>query len=355
MLPAYAAIDNPLDITTVGLANPRIFGDTTQAVLDDPGVGGAVLAFIPGAPEFQMVRCRSLLPAIERSPKPVAFAMFGDDSELVEEFPRTLRERNIPFIRSPDRALRAMGHVNAYGRSRARAAGAAAKLAQPVQIAERGSVAEYRAKDYLRTLGIAVPKGGLAKTADEACKIAKDIGYPVVLKAQSAALMHKSDAGGVIINIADEAALRAQWSVLQTNIARAKPGLALDGVLVEGMAKPGLEMIIGARRDPEWGPVLVVGLGGIWTEALKDVVLLSPDVSEDEIVAALGTLKGAAMLDGLRGAPPSDKCAIAQIAAKLGALMRATPDLLDIEINPLVAYPQGALALDALMITAETK
>jgi acetate---CoA ligase (ADP-forming) len=125
-------------------------------------------------------------------------------------------------------------------------------------------------------------------------------------------------------------------------------------VLIEGMAKPGLELIIGARRDPEWGPVLVVGLGGIWTEALKDVVLLSPDVSEDEIVAALGTLKGAALLDGLRGAPPSDKHAIAQIAARLGALMRATPELLDIEINPLVAYPQGAVALDALMITAET-
>ena len=354
MLPAYAAIDNPLDITTVGLANPRIFGDTAQAVLDDPVVGGAVLAFIPGAPEFQMVRCRSLLPAIEHSPKPVAFSMFGDETHLVEEFPRTLRERNLPLFRSPDRALRAMAHVNAYGRSRARGERAPTAPAQPILIAERGPVAEYRAKDYLRALGIAVPKGTLARSADEAAAIAKDIGYPVVLKAQSAALMHKSDAGGVIVGIADDAVLRAQWSVLQTNIARAKPGLALDGVLIEGMAKPGLEMIVGARRDPEWGPVLVIGLGGIWTEALKDVVLLSPDAGEEEIVAALGTLKGAALLDGLRGAPPNDKRAIAQVGVKLGALMRAAPDLLDIEINPLVAYPEGALALDALMITAET-
>jgi len=113
-------------------------------------------------------------------------------------------------------------------------------------------------------------------------------------------------------------------------------------------------MIVGARRDPEWGPVLVIGLGGIWTEALKDVALLSPDVGEDEIVEALGRLKGAALLEGLRGAPASDKRAIAQIAATLGALMRATPALLDIEINPLVGFPVGALALDALMITAET-
>jgi hypothetical protein len=113
-------------------------------------------------------------------------------------------------------------------------------------------------------------------------------------------------------------------------------------------------MIIGARRDPEWGPVLVIGLGGIWTEALKDVVLLSADLGEDEIVDALGSLKGAALLAGMRGAPPSDKRAIAQVAVKLGALMQATCELLDIEINPLVVYPKGALALDALMITAET-
>jgi acetate---CoA ligase (ADP-forming) len=354
MLPAYAAIDNPLDITTVGLANPRIFGDTAQAVLDDPGVGGVVLAFIPGAPEFQMVRCRSLLPAIEHSLKPVAFSMFGDETHLVEEFPRTLRERNLPLFRSPDRALRAMAHVNAYGRARLRTASVPAGTTQPIRIAERGAVAEYRAKEYFRTLGIGVLKGSLAKTVDEACAIDKDIGYPVVLKAQSAALLHKSDAGGVIIGIGDEAALRAQWPVLHANVAQAKPRLALDGVLVEGMAKPGREMIVGARRDPEWGPVLVIGLGGIWTEALKDVALLSPDVGEDEIVEALGRLKGAALLEGLRGAPASDKRAIAQIAATLGALMRATPALLDIEINPLVGFPVGALALDALMITAET-
>src|SRR5262249_22254911 len=152
MLPAYAAIDNPLDITTVGLANPRIFGDTAQAVLEDPGVGGVVLAFIPGAPEFQMVRCRSLLPAIEHSVKPVAFSMFGDETKLVEESPPTLRERNLPLFRSPDRALRAMANVNAYGRTRIRGARVSADVAQPIRIAERGPIAEFRAKEYFRTL-----------------------------------------------------------------------------------------------------------------------------------------------------------------------------------------------------------
>lgn len=354
MLPAYATIDNPLDITTVGLAQPQVFGNTAQAVLDDPGVGGLVLAFIPGAPEFQMVRCRSLLPAIEHAVKPVAFSMFGDETKLVDEFPRTLRERNVPLFRSPDRALRAMAHVSAYGRARQRAAAAPEGLAQPIIITERGPVAEFRAKAYLKELGIAVPEGSLVLNIDHAVAVADAIGYPVVLKAQSAALLHKSDAGGVIVGIKDAATLRDAWIVLKENVARAKPGLALDGVLVEAMAKPGLEMIVGARRDPDWGPIVLVGLGGIWTEALKDVALLSPDLGDDEIVAALGKLKGAALLEGLRGSPPSDKQAIARIAESLGALMRATPDLLDVEINPLMVYPDGAVALDALMITAET-
>ena len=197
MLPAYAAIDNPLDITTVGLANPRIFGDTAQAVLDDPGVGGVVLAFIPGAPEFQMVRCRSLLPVIEHSPKPVAFSMFGDETTLVEEFPRTLRERNLPLFRSPDRALRAMAHVNAYGRARCAATSAPATVAQPIRIAERGRSRNIAPRTISAPLGIAVPKGASRQDLDEACAVAQGIGYPVVLKAQSAALLHKSDAGGV--------------------------------------------------------------------------------------------------------------------------------------------------------------
>lgn len=353
MLPAYAAIDNPLDITTVGLAQPQVYGNMAQAMLDDPGVGGLVLAFAPGAPDLQMVRCRSLLPAIEHSAKPVALAMFGDETKLAEEFPRTLRERNLPLFRSPDRALRAMARVNAYGRARTRAMAAPLPLLRPLPILEQGHVPEYRAKVYLGALGIAVPAGGIARNIEEALGMAQSIGYPVVLKAQSPAVPHKTDFGGVILAVSDEAALRAQWRVLHANIARAKPGLRLDGVLVEAMAKPGIELIIGARRDPEWGPVLLVGLGGIWTEALKDMVLIPPELGKDEIAAALGNLKGAALLDGIRGAPPSDRHAVAHVAASLDALMRATPELLDIEINPLVVYADGALALDALMITAE--
>jgi len=156
----------------------------------------------------------------------------------------------------------------------------------------------------------------------------------------------------VILNIADAAALRAGWERLHGNLRRARPELRLDGVLVETMAAPGLEMIVGARRDPEWGPVLMVGLGGLWTEALKDVRLMPPDFDEAAILAEIGRLKGAALLAGARGTKPLDARAVAATAAILGRLIRAAPELREIEINPLAVYPSGVLALDALLHVA---
>jgi acyl-CoA synthetase (NDP forming) len=116
------------------------------------------------------------------------------------------------------------------------------------------------------------------------------------------------------------------------------------------MAPKGIELIVGARRDPEWGPVILVGLGGVWTEALDDVRLMPPDLSRERIAAEIGRLKGAPALHGLRGAPPVDIVAVADVVARIGALMRARPEIREIDINPLVAYRQGVVALDALIV-----
>ena len=348
MLPSYAAIDNPLDITTIGLSQLDIFGRTAQAMLDDPAVGALVAAFIPGAPPLQMARGRSLLPVIEASAKPVAFALFGDETPLAPEFLDMVRAAAVPLFRSPDRALRAMARVQDYGRFLARRRRASAALAAP-PLPGSGAIAEHRAKEFLAALGIAVPDGALAASLEEAGAIARKIGFPVVLKAQSRDLLHKSDAGGVIAGIADPAGLAAGWAKLHANIARARPGLALDGVLVETHAPPGIEMIVGARRDPDWGPVLMLGLGGIWTEALADIRLLTPDRGEADIVAEIRRLKGSALLKGHRGSAPADLRTVAQAAMVLGDLMLACPALSEVEINPLAVYPHGAVALDALM------
>ena len=204
----------------------------------------------------------------------------------------------------------------------------------------------------LQAAGLATPPGSLATLVDEAVAVAARIGYPVVLKAQSAKLAHKTEAGGVLLGIADEAQLRQAWQRLHDNIRGHDAGLVLDGVLVEAMGARGLELVVGAVRDPQWGPVLMVGLGGIWVEALGDVRLLGADLPLPGIVARLQSLKGARLLQGFRGAPAVDLEAVAQAVATVGALMLARPEITEIDINPLVAYGagRGVLALDALVV-----
>ena len=138
---------------------------------------------------------------------------------------------------------------------------------------------------------------------------------------------------------------------MQARVAKAQPDLTLDGVLVERMGAPGVELIVGARRDPEWGPIVLVGLGGIWTEAIGDVRLMPGDLSHEQIVAEINKLKGARVFAGLRGAPPTHIPAVADVIARIGALMRARPEIREIDVNPLMAYSRGVLALDALIVT----
>ena len=151
-----------------------------------------------------------------------------------------------------------------------------------------GAQPEWLGKKVLAAAGIRVPDGELARTADEAAAVARRIGYPVVLKAQAAALSHKTEAGGVALNLADEAALRAAWDTMMRNVKRAAPDVSLDGALVEKMSPKGIELMLGAKRDPGWGTVLLLGLGGIWVEALGDVQLLPVDADETQIREALG-------------------------------------------------------------------
>jgi acyl-CoA synthetase (NDP forming) len=171
----------------------------------------------------------------------------------------------------------------------------------------------------------------------------------VVLKAQAAALAHKSDSGGVILNIADDVALMHAWGLVAVAVRKAQPDLVLDGMLVEAMAAPGLELVVGARREPRWGPILTVGLGGIWIEALHDIRILPADIARDGVIEALQKLKGAALLRGGRGAPAADLDAVADCVLRLGALIQSDAQITEIEINPLRVYPKGAIALDVLM------
>jgi acyl-CoA synthetase (NDP forming) len=398
-LPPYAAIDNPLDTTGQTIKQPSIFTDAAAHLLADPNIGSAIVSIVPGGPQQAMAKVAALLPPLTATAKPVAVAVMGDEAPLPPDFVPSFRKQGIPVFRSPERALRAMAHATEYGRNLAAdASGDVAEsessprrrgpmtsvpksIAMPVSMGSRlrgndaiadialargGAWPEYAGKALLASLGIPVPRGARAENLAETQAIADRIGYPVVLKAQSAELTHKSDVGGVIVGIAGPDALAAAWRRIEENIAAARPGVAagrpglaagrpglvLDGILVEAMAPPGVEMVVGARRDPDWGPVVMAGVGGVWVEALHDVRLMPPDLSRDAIVEEVCKLKAAGLLTGLRGQPPADVAALADTIALIGALLRARPEVTEIDINPLVVYPHGVLALDVLLVTA---
>jgi len=357
MLPAFATVENPLDLTTATMSNPAIYGRAAQAVLDDPGVGALLMSVIPGALPGQMARFASLLPVLSQSSKPVVFAPFGDDAPLASELVDSLRAGEVPLFRSSDRALGALARLSGFGQAMRWPETVHAAGAAPVPpLKGNGPIPEYRAKNYLRAAGIPTPDGALVSSINAALEAAARIGYPVVLKAQAAALPHKTDAGGVIAGISDASTLAGEWERLHSNISRFNSSLELEGVLIEKQAPPGVEMIVGARRDPDWGPVLMVGLGGIWAEALQDVRLMSADAAEASIVGEIRKLKGAAVLVGWRGAAPLDIQSVATTLVTLGAILRCAPEVIEIEINPLRVYREGngMLALDALMNTIAT-
>ena len=352
IVPAYMPTENPFDIATLPFRQPDAWGKVTKLLLDEPRAGLLVVSLFPGSLSQQAARITFVMPHLRANRKPVAFAMLGEPMPLAEEFVSQMRAEGIPLFRSTERAIRAMAAVAAIGRALRRRK---RQTLQPVlptpSLPREGAIAEYRSKELLAAAGILIPRGALARNAADAAKIAAEIGYPVVLKAQAASLAHKSDAGGVITNVVDAAALGAAWERLHSNIRRARPDLQLDGVLVEAMARPGLEMIVGARRDPDWGAVLMLGMGGIWVETLRDVQLLPADADEETIVAALKKLRGAPLLMGTRGSKPVDLVAIARIAAGVADFLLHSPEVSEIEINPLLAYADGALALDALIVT----
>jgi acyl-CoA synthetase (NDP forming) len=339
-----------VDVTAQVIKDQTIWTRAATALLADPQIGSLAMLAVPGSPRQAMDKVDALLPAVIAAGKPAVVAALGDDSPVPKEFFSAFRDKGIPVFRSPERALRALAHATAYGRVLATRDVAPAAMSAAPALPRRGVVPEFEAKAYLSALGIPVPRGRLARDPVEALAVAEEIGFPVALKAQASRLSHKSDVGGVRLAIGDNAALEATWRTMQDDMARA--GIALEGILVEAMGRPGLEMVLGARRDPDWGPVVMIGLGGIWIEALNDVRLMPADLPREQVIGEFARLSGAAVLRGLRGQKPADIDALADAAVRIGALMQARPEIAEVDINPLAVYPQGegVLALDALIV-----
>ncbi|MEO9131854.1 MAG: acetate--CoA ligase family protein, partial [Sphingomonas sp.] len=335
-LPDFVPVSNPLDVTAQGLVDPGLYGRTITALVEDERVGAILVALIQTTVATSSIKFDAVAGALEAlgGTKPVIVAGVDEGGVVREEDIARLRKLGVPYLPTAERAVRALARITGRTTRSDPLANAPAEPLQGLPVMGE-TVPEYRSKALLGARGIAFPRHELATTKAEAQAAAERLGYPIVLKAQAAALPHKSDAGGVIVGLADADAVAAGWDQLHANIATARPGLALDGVLVEGMAARGVELIVGARNDPAWGPVILVGFGGVAAELLHDVRLLPTGLSQDEIMAEIRQLRMAPLLDGFRGAPPMDVAAVARIVAALGEVVAATPSIREIDLNPV--------------------
>ena len=212
---------------------------------------------------------------------------------------------------------------------------------------------ETEAKALLALYGVARPQEALATSGDEAAQAAARIGGPVALKVQSPDITHKTEAGGIALGIVGETAVREAYERVLGSAKRAYPKAVIRGVLVQAMAPPGREIILGITRDAVFGSMLMVGIGGIHVEVLRDIALAPVPIGADQALALLDQLKGAALLGAVRGAPPADRAALAELIATLSCFAADHAELIEeIDLNPVIVHPQGegVTVVDALIV-----
>jgi acetyltransferase len=272
----------------------------------------------------------------------------------------------IPFLQGSEPGLKAIAALVRYadfqrareagegpGRPRRRMAPAVAERARALVGGQR--LTEREAKAVLALYGIPVTRERVATTLDEARAAAAAIGYPVVLKVESPDIAHKTEAGAVLLDVRDERALAEGFARVRDNARRAVPAAEIRGVLVQEMVGKGTEVLVGMHRDPQFGPVVAVGLGGILVETLRDVQLLLPPVGEGDGRAALERLRGYPILRGVRGAPPADLEALLDVIGRFSELCLDLGDRVQaIDVNPLIVFEagRGACAVDCVIVPA---
>ena len=353
VLPDFVPVSNPTDITAIGLSEPEIYTNLLKALLEDNRIGSVVASIIQSDPITSKIKFPPIQKALEGGDlgKPLVFAGVDEGANVPQEYIDGLAAAGIPYFRSTERAYRAIARLADLAK-RDLTDRSGEPIALPALGEEKGVIPEYKAKDLLAAAGIAFPPSQFAVSAEVAAAAADTIGYPVVMKAQAAALGHKSDAGGVILNLKSADEVKAAFDTMYANVASYDASIVLDGVLIEKMGKMGVEMIVGAKSDPEWGPVVLAGFGGVTAEILKDVKLFTPDLGVEQVKQGLLDLQQAPLLTGWRGSPALDVDALAELIVKVGQVMTGNPSIREIDLNPVIIHPvgEGVGALDALML-----
>jgi len=355
LLPPEASIRNPLDM--IASATPEGYRIAMAALLDDPGVDAVVPIFVPPFGIRQQDVADAIRSGAESSPdKPVLAVLMGRDG--LPQGRAELHDAGIPAYVFPESAARALGalnrHVEWAARPRLSAEplddidrGSADSLLERVRGDGRRHLTQIEALDLLAAYGIPIAKPVLATSADDAVRVASTMGFPVVMKLASADVVHKSDIGGVRVGLESADDVRTAYDDMMSRVRAAAPNAGVDGVLLQPMVRGGTEVIVGMARDSSFGPLLMFGAGGVFVEAMRDVVFRIAPLAEDEAMMMMQSIRGARLLDGFRGAPPVDRSAIAQIIRRVGQLAVDHPEIAELDINPVLARVDDAIALDA--------
>ncbi len=356
ILPPAASLHNPVDM--LASASPEQYAQALRLGLDDPGVDMAMV-ILPPPPMFSAgAVARAMIPLIQTADKPVVVVPMGDP--LVAEAVAHLRAARVPEYRFPEDAASALGAL--YRRARWLETAAQPPL-QPVEEAAVAAARRLLAEDatppgrwlspntirgLLTAYGIPTPQEAVARNAAEAAEAAEEMGFPVALKVVSPDIAHKSDAGGVVLGLENAAAVAAAYEAMMARLQAAFPQARLEGALVQHMAPEGQEVIVGAVRDPLFGPLVMFGSGGVEVEGLGDVAFALAPLTDADRAHLLESTWAGRKLAGFRNLPPADRIAVADTLARLAQLAADFPALAEIEINPLRVLPQGqgVLALD---------
>jgi acyl-CoA synthetase (NDP forming) len=349
VLPDFASLANPVDVTAAVAQKEMEFSTAQQAVLDDPHVDMLIVRSYPG--HDAVVWADHLITAAHATGKPILISLTGTVRESAAWLPR-LEAAGIPAFEAPSRLVYAASALHEFEQRRARAA-AASRAVRPCAAQSLPEVGgewdEVQGKVLLQQYGIATPQRLILTDAAALETAAWDLSFPVALKVVSADIAHKTELGGVKAGITSLPQLKHELAAMMSRVRAAKPDARVRGWLVEEMAS-GVEVIAGALNNASFGPVILVGLGGVQAEILKDVVRAYAPVSADEARRLILQLKGTNLLCGFRGQPACDLDALADAISRLSWLITDHTDALsEIEINPILAGPHGAVAVDAMI------
>ncbi len=346
-LPPAASVANPVDVLGDALADRYSFA--IEVVLADPNVDALMVVLTPQTMTQIPETAEALGKLAKGAGKPVFGAFMGDAA--IAKGVEMLRAYDVPNYQVPERAvgaIAAMWHHRTWLNTPPLAVeelpADREKVAQVfahVRAEGRVTMGDAEARDVLEAYGVPLPKAGLAATADEAVQLAESIGYPVVMKIASPDILHKSDIGGIKLNITSASEVRDAFDLLTYRGRRYMPDATIWGCQVQQMVKGGREVIIGVNRDPQFGPLIMFGLGGIYVEALKDVTFRVAPIDRRAATEMLGEIRAYKLLRGVRGEKPSDQKAIVDTLLRISQLVTDFPEIVELDINPLMVFEQG--------------